>query len=198
MTAINAAINSVILHPELASYAQQIARIREDASELTRNLSAAQMNWRTHSGRWSIAQCLQHISLGNEEYLRAINAGLAQARARQLLSAGPYKHGWFGNWFARSFEPPPKFRMKNPRVITPRPDLRSEEVIARFHASFAEVLRRIHEANGLDLGRAKIISPFFRLLRLSLGQAFAVLTAHARRHLWQAWQVRKEPAFPKP
>ncbi len=29
-----------------------------------------------------------------------------------------------------------------------------------------------------------------------LGQWFAFLAAHERRHLWQAWQVRRHPEFP--
>lgn len=183
------------LHPELADFAAQIAKIRDDARQLTSGLSDKQANWRSHPGRWSIAQCLAHITLGNQEYLREIDRAIVDGRARQLMGNGPFQHGWFGNWFARSFEPPPKFKLRNPKVITPPPDVAAEKVSADFDKSQQEVLQRVYEANGIDLGRAKITSPFLRLLRLSLGQAFAVLTAHARRHLWQAWQVRKDPAF---
>ena len=193
---MNAAVSSAALHPELDDYIQQISRIRDDAEKLVSNLSQAQLNWRMHPARWSIAQCLQHLALGNEAYLPQIDTGIARAREHKLLSSGPHKHGWFGNWFARSFEPPPKFKMKNPRPITPPPDLDGAQVIARFNRSWAEILRRIYGANGLDLGRARVISPFISLVRLDLGQAFAMLTAHARRHVWQAWQVRKEPTFP--
>jgi hypothetical protein len=31
---------------------------------------------------------------------------------------------------------------------------------------------------------------------MGLGPCFAFLAAHERRHLWQAWQVRKDPGFP--
>ena len=46
---MNAATNFPALHPELADYAAQISRIRDDARKLTSNLSEAQMNWRTLS-----------------------------------------------------------------------------------------------------------------------------------------------------
>ena len=39
-------------------------------------------------------------------------------------------------------------------------------------------------------------SPVTKLLRLSLGQEFALLIAHEQRHLWQARQVRANPQFP--
>lgn len=193
---MSAVPNPATLHPELADYAAQIARIRDDAKKLTNNVSQNQMNWRARPGHWSIAQCLQHITLGHQEYFRAIDTAIVQARSRQLYGNGPFKYGWFGNWFARSFEPPPKFKMKNPKVITPPPDISGAKVVADFDKVHEEVLRRLYQANGLDLGRAKMTSPFSRLVRLGLGQAFAVLTAHARRHLWQAWQVRNHASFP--
>ena len=34
------------------------------------------------------------------------------------------------------------------------------------------------------------------LIKLSLGQSFALMTAHERRHLWQAAQVREAAGFP--
>jgi hypothetical protein len=40
-------------------------------------------------------------------------------------------------------------------------------------------------------------SPFSKLLRFTLGQVFALNTAHGRRHLWQARQVRIDPGFPR-
>lgn len=194
---MNAPTPAGVLHPELAAFAAQLGEIKADGARLVQGLSDSQMNWRTHPGRWSIGQCLAHVALANEKYLEALDTAIVQARARQLFGAGPFKHGWFGNWFARSFEPPPKFKARNPKVITPPPNIPGAAVVVTFQKSEQDVLRRLYQANGIDLGRAKMTSPFFRLLRLSLGQGFAVLTAHARRHLWQAWQVRKDAAFPK-
>jgi DinB family protein len=194
---MSAAPNYATLHPELADFAGQISRIRDDAKKLTSNLSEAQLNWRTHSSCWSVAQCLQHIVLGHQAYLPPIDASIKQAREQQFVGSGPFKYGWFGNWFARSLDAPPKFKMKNPKVITPPRDLAGGKAVADFDRVHEELLRRVYEVNGIDLRRAKMTSPFLRLLRLSLGQAFAVLTAHARRHVWQAWQVRNHPAFPK-
>ena len=59
-----------------------------------------------------------------------------------------------------------------------------------------EIIRRVIAADGLDLGGIRMSSPISRRFKMSLGQWFAFLAAHERRHLWQAWQVRKDPAFP--
>jgi hypothetical protein len=53
----------------------------------------------------------------------------------------------------------------------------------------------IAKANGLDLARIKVPSPAGPF-KFGLGQRIALLAAHDRRHLWQAWQVRKNRAFP--
>jgi hypothetical protein len=47
-------------------------------------------------------------------------------------------------------------------------------------------------ADGLDLARIKVPTPISRLIRLSLGMTFAQVAAHERRHLDQAWRVRKQ------
>ena len=59
-----------------------------------------------------------------------------------------------------------------------------------------QIARRLEDAHGLDLRRARVVSPITRLLRLNLGAAFALIASHNRRHLWQARQVREHPSFP--
>ncbi len=49
---------------------------------------------------------------------------------------------------------------------------------------------------GVDLGRVRFRSPFFALLRFSLGAGFEMLLAHDRRHLWLAREVMASPGFP--
>ena len=62
-------------------------------------------------------------------------------------------------------------------------------VLEDFLQANEELIRRIRTANGLDLKRAKVPVPGSRRLKLSLGQGFALMAAHSRRHLWQARQV---------
>jgi hypothetical protein len=55
---------------------------------------------------------------------------------------------------------------------------------------------RLRGSDGLDLARCRMSHPSLPLLRFSLGVGFAIVTGHARRHLWQAQQVRAHAAFP--
>jgi hypothetical protein len=63
----------------------------------------------------------------------------------------------------------------------------------RTHDQFADLLK---DANGLDLARIKVTSPALRLLKYGLGMGFWIWTAHDRRHLWQAREVRNAAGFP--
>jgi hypothetical protein len=53
-----------------------------------------------------------------------------------------------------------------------------------------ELLVRLERGAGLALDRQPVVSAFNARLRYNLYAAFCVLTAHQRRHLWQAERVR--------
>jgi hypothetical protein len=63
----------------------------------------------------------------------------------------------------------------------------------RTHKSLEQLVR---DANGVDLAKVKVPSPITSLIRYNLGMAFWIQTAHDRRHLWQAREVRNSPGFP--
>ncbi|MGH7531540.1 MAG: DinB family protein, partial [Gemmatimonadales bacterium] len=65
------------------------------------------------------------------------------------------------------------------------------QVLPEFQAIRDALAERIRQADGLDLRRLKVISPASRLFRMPLGAYFQFVTAHDRRHLWQAQQVRR-------
>jgi hypothetical protein len=194
---MNAASTDSTLNPELVEGQRQIAQIKEQAATLVQGLSDAQYNWHPAPDRWSIAQCVAHIVVGNEIYFPVFETCIAQARKKGLTGNGPFHYGWLGNWFVRTLDAPPKRRMKNPAPITPPPEQPLAKGIADFNAAHDRLLQFMLAANGLDLGRAKLRSPLLKLLKLSLGQGFALQLAHARRHLWQANEVRKHAEFPK-
>ncbi|MFN0087335.1 MAG: DinB family protein [Blastocatellia bacterium] len=184
------------LHADLKSFQAQIEAIQRDADDLLVGVSEQQFNWRSAPNRWSIGECLEHLNVTARLYWPLIAAAINEARVAGGMSPGPYKHGWFGNWFVRSAEPPPKIRFRASRRFRPQIDLPLSHVVPQFAAFQERLLDLIRDANGVDLGRTKVQMPTTRLITLTLGQAFGLVTAHERRHLWQARQVRQDPGFP--
>ena len=181
---------------DLQEYQRQIEAISEDARDLIDGLSEAQVNWRPTAAHWSIAECLDHLTVTNRELMERIEAAMSDARSRGLTSRGPFRYGLIGNMIVRSMEPPVKMKFKAPKIFKPRPDQLLEAVARDFFTTQNELLRLIKEANGINLARVKITSPVTKLIKLSLGQAFGLIATHERRHLWQARQVKDNQTFP--
>ena len=181
---------------ELEDYRRQFEAVTADARDLLAGLSGAQVNWRPTAAHWSIAECLDHLTVTNRELMGRIEAAVDDARSRGLTGRGPFRHGVIGNMIVRSMEPPAKMKFKAPKIYKPRPDLPAEAVAREFFAAQEELLRLVAMADGVDLARVKITSPVTRLIKLSLGQAFGLVATHERRHLWQARQVKGAGAFP--
>lgn len=184
---------------ELDGYRSQFEGAREEFRRLVEGLSDEQFNWRPGEDSWSMAECIDHLVVVGAIMNRSIDEGIQRADERGLKSEGPFKYGALGNWFVRSVGGSEKARrrkFKAPKTYTPT----SEHSISRLDAAFNELqdafVVRVQRANGLDLARVKITSPITRLIRLSLGQWFALLAGHQERHLLQAREVLK--AIPKP
>ena len=184
-----------ILHAELAEYRRQLRDARADAEKLVEGLSDEQFNWRPAPDRWSIAECLDHLNNG-WRVLEKLDRKIAKASEQGVRGEGPYRHPLLGRLYVRFVEPPPKIRVRAPKAFVPKPDQPLAAVAPRFLELQDEIIRRVIAADGLDLGGVRMSSPITRRFKMSLGQWFAFLAAHERRHLWQAWQVRKHPDFP--
>lgn len=185
------------LHADLAEYRRQIHCVREDAEMLVEGISDTRFNWKPSPEKWSIAQCLDHLNSGWGA-LPKLDRVIAAAGEQGVRSGGPYRHPLLGKLYLRFTEPPPMIRVPAPRRFRPAPERSISDVVPRFLQLQREILTRIESADGLDLGRIRLSSPISRRFRISLGQWFGFLAAHERRHLWQAWQVRRHPAFPNP
>ncbi len=183
------------LSEELRDYYEQIENIKEDAQELTVPLDDAQFNWRPSPKQWSISECLAHLNVVDGLELPLISEEIDRGRSAGFTGQGPFRYGYFNRWFVRFMDAPPKFRVPAPRAYLPPAGHRKDEVVPEFLSIHDRILGLIEKANGLDLARIKVPSPVGRI-KFSLGPRFALLASHDRRHLWQAWQVRKHRDFP--
>jgi hypothetical protein len=177
-----------------------IAEAERQAAEVESMFSALDrgaLTWRADETRWSVTGHVAHLCIINGDYLERISETIRGARAgKGPVSDGPYRHPWFGRWFAGLMEPPPKRRMATMRAMVPDPGADSATERARFAEVQARMTTLMMDARGLDLGKVRFSSPYMALLRFSLGSGFAMLLAHNRRHVWLIEEVRNTPGFP--
>jgi hypothetical protein len=184
--------------PQLAGWYDDVAAIRLETRTLTDGLTADQLTWRPEPGRWSIVECLDHLTVTSSKGLTHQLPAANRARAAKKNGIGPFSFGWLGSWFVGQVGPDYRRPVKNPAVFTPRSNLDPDQVKAEFEGSLTDLERFLGAADGLDLGRIKARSAASPLLRLNLAAWFAAAVAHHRRHLHQIRRILDNASFPRP
>ncbi len=177
--------------PEIAALESALDAAEHDARTLVAGLTAADGLWRPAPGAWSIAECLDHLATANRIYVAAMRPSAVEARARGRLRRRPALPGTIGGWFVRSLEPPVTRRMRAPRAIVPRQAPALADALAGFLDSHEATRVFLREFADIDLYGVLFPNPFIPGLRFSLATGLHVIPAHERRHLWQAWRVRR-------
>lgn len=182
----------MVLAAELANIRQEIAALDAQAAGLCAGLSEAQLGWRPEPGRWSIAENLWHLRTTSRVFAPAADRAIEEARQKKLFSPGPFRLTRMGRFFVWWVEPPPVVRLPAPKPLRPQVEGPAGDALAAFLESQQWMLQRIEAASGLDLNRARVISPIASYIRMDLLALFCVFAGHGRRHLWQAGNVRRQ------
>lgn len=181
---------------EIDDFRKQFEQISADADALVTPLGEEQFVWKPGPNRWSIAECLEHMNATARAYLPAIDEGIADAIRYGAYAEGPFQYSLVGRIFSRMMEPPARFRMRAAPDKQPGPERPKRETLAGFRAYQVQYVDRLRQANGIDLSRSCVRSPFASWIRIPLGSAFASMAAHERRHLWQARKITEMAGFP--
>lgn len=177
--------------PDIQVLEDQLKAAGLEARALVAGLDEERGTRRIEGGSWSVAECLDHLAAANRVYLRAMEKTAIRARQQGKLRRGPAIPGHLGRWFVRLLEPPVKVRLKAPRSIRPGTGRCLAETLADFEMSQEEVRAFMRNFGDLDLATVRFANPFVKGVRFSLATGLSVITAHERRHLWQAWRVRR-------
>jgi DinB superfamily len=180
------------LGPELEKIRRETEAASAQAQALCDGLSEQQLGWRPRPEAWSIAENLLHLDLTIRTCLPVLDRGIEEAREKQLRSSGPFRLGLMGKFYVWYVEPPPVLKLPSPKPLRPRLAGAAGDALPCFLRSQQAALERIEAADGIDLARARITSPFASFVRMSLFALLSVFTAHERRHLWQAAGVRRQ------
>jgi hypothetical protein len=188
------------LPADLQALADTLAGVENRTHELIRDLPEAAFHWQPNEGRsWSLAQCLDHLTLAADTYLGKIGEALAAASPERQPRRGPIAPGWFSRWFLGYLEPSSTRRLPAPKKIVPPAESARRpraEIWSAYQAAHARVVEAMKRAAPLDLNRVRFTNPFFPLWRVTLGTGFTILATHERRHLEQMERVTKAAGFP--
>lgn len=179
---------------EIQEHLRQFDDAVSEAEGLMNGLDEAALNWSPSPEKWSVAQCLDHLTITARRYAEAIEPVVAAAPKDSPDK--PAKRGWLASWFIRSLEPPVRFRAKAPQPFRPQTTVSRDALIRDYGETHRRLREQIEASNGVDLSGVKVVSPVAGWIKLRLGDCYAVICAHERRHLWQASEVRSAEGFP--
>lgn len=179
--------------PEITALEGAYEAVDRDTRALVSGLGEEAGTWQAAPGSWSVAECLDHLAVGNRVYIAAMEPAAARALSDGRRRRRPALPGLIGGWFVRTLEPPvkPRFKMKSPRKSLPRSSPPLWEAAEQFLASHAQLREFLRKYAEIDLAGTRFVNPFIPVIRFSLATGVHVLAAHERRHLWQAWNVRR-------
>ncbi len=172
----------------------QLEELIAEAELLAGSLTEAQMNWRPEAGRWSVGDCLQHLSMATRNFHGCIEKGVAEARREGWKNAGPARMGVMGRVVLWVMEPPVVFaKAKAPAEMVPV--VRRKDVLDDFRVAHRALIAALPEWMEWDVNKTRVESPL--VVKYPLGVVLQVIAAHGRRHLWQAGVVKKMDGFPE-
>ena len=145
-----------------------------------------------------MGECLVHLNTMAKGYLPLLETAAAAGAPR---ARGPFAYGPVARLFTHAVRPgsralPTAPAMNPSSGAGTHSEIDKTRALASFDAYTERFIAVCEAADGLDLGRIKVRSPFLRLLRLPLGAFLDALGLHAIRHVQQAERVTHQPGFP--
>jgi uncharacterized protein (DUF2164 family) len=148
------------------------------------------MNQQPGSGKWSAAQCIEHLNSYGRYYLPAIEKALA---ASITLPAKDFKSGLLGNYFYKLMltDSSGKIRKKMaaPKNHQPSANLDAAIVLSEFISQLEKLGQLLIVAKQKNISKVKVpisIAPF---IKLKAGDVLLFFMAHIQRHMLQAQSV---------
>lgn len=162
---------------------------RERLHALLDGLPDEVFNAKPSAKGWSAGECVVHLNKIAKGYLPLMEEAVADPSAPR--AEGPFRYGWVSRRFIASVTPgsrnlPTAGSMKPPASDGLRSDVDRQRAVARFDADIDRYLAVIDRADGLDLARIKLASPFLSILKLPLGALLDAMGQHSLRHVLQA------------
>ena len=173
-------------HPQLEALAGELDRATAQLGLLADRVSDEDFHRRPNPNGWSAAECVAHLTLSTREMRPRIDQAISESGASTRSRERRYRRDFVGWFLSRTLEPPVKQRFKTTPAFVPTSAGPKDQVLRDFAEFQGQLVQRLNNVSGLDMHRAKVTSAFNQRVRYNLYSAFRVITAHQRRHLYQA------------
>lgn len=171
------------------------AAIETDLAQLAATLTEAQFHAPPRTGGWSVDYCIEHLVLTGQAFLPKWDMALQEAARTECDDQDRFRYEWWQRRILLWVENPSRLKLKTALSFVPNSRRSLKETVDRFLAMHQDLMRRVTSSPGLDARQTKVQSPSMSWISYSLGFSFDLVLAHERRHLGQAWRVRRQLVY---
>jgi len=143
-------------------------------------------------GKWSMLQCIEHMSLATLVYTANVKEVLAHNGLAPAAEA--YKGHWKGRLFAKMNAPKPggeiPMKLKTFKTMDPPGNLDPKTVIDQFFEVHDEMISLINQSRQVNIDKVKIATALGPWVKLRLGEAYRFILAHTQRHVVQLKRIK--------
>jgi hypothetical protein len=179
------------LPPELKKIADEFRDMKKEAGNFLNNVKSGEFNKRPADNGWSIAECIDHLIVTGVDYCDIFEKGLKKLAEKNARYTGEMKSSYIGSKFIQNVEPPVKRKFKSPGKWRPDSKINKEKATTAFLQLQDRWIDLVNQSAGWDLTKVKLPSPAVSWIKFSAFVILQVNSAHQRRHLWQAKNVKK-------
>lgn len=151
------------------------------------------LNWKETAERWSILECFEHLNRYNRYYNPALQNATRKMQARS--GGKSYSSRWMGRLFINMMNPKNTKKQKTLKHLNPVGSNLDGGVLKEFISLQRSLITIIERAGHINLNKQAVPVEFFRLLKLSVGDAILFVVTHEKRHLVQAENVLQKQNF---
>ena len=149
----------------------QSQRNADEARGVVSGLSEAQLNWKPSTDKWSIAQCLDHLTAASSGFNPYFVDAIMRGRQRFAAGSPPaYQPSFMGRWLIKHVEPESPRKLRAPRIFKPSAS-NVQNALHHFLEQQKTFLKFVGETDGIDYNRTRLRSPVTPLIRYSLADA---------------------------
>jgi hypothetical protein len=186
------AVEPGLTKAERKAVIESLNQTRTDLLTSIKGLSPAQLNFKSSSDSWSIAECVEHIAISENNLFGMIQGTLKESANPAKRSEIKLKDEQVLPAIADR-----SYKVKTQEAFVPTGKFGSHEnTLKEFLNKRKENIKYL-KSTGDDLRNHFFTFPVEALGTLDSYQLFFFMSGHTKRHTLQIEEIKSNPAFPK-
>lgn len=173
----------------------EIAAITDDVRKAFGGLSVDQLNWKPGEGKWSVAQCLDHLMKSNSGFAVDFKRLGSGERKSSFFEKYSPLSGVMGRFLIKAVTDDSKKAKAPTKKVVPPSDL-DADIVKKFCEHLDSIGTKIEPLGDIDSKKTILTSPIIAIFTYSLDDAYTVIVEHSKRHVRQAKRVMEAEGFP--